>query len=215
MADTERPPKPLLALTQEEQQEPAPSHSPARGEGCKLKTGSSDPLPVVGAAALMAISFTLGCSWGSERLMLICNQHAPTCPQSTATLSILCYHLPLRSKGVRRWKRWSALITGIPSTLIGSEQDHRFNPHEPCLSRHCWDSSRARNTQCCQVEREEKCCLQPSAQGGAWAACVLGPTHKAPGAYSSLAVPTSLGNMLLLTGQASLNILCLILQNVK
>lgn len=95
MADTERPPNPLPALTQEEQQEPAPSHSPARGEGSKLGWLQGPTPPAVGAASLMAISCTMGCSWGSERLVLVCNQHSLMCSQSSATPPSLCYHPPL------------------------------------------------------------------------------------------------------------------------
>lgn len=61
---------------------------------------------VVDADALMEISCTMGCSRGGEMLMLVCNQHSPTCPKSTATLpSLRCRSLS--SKGVRIWRGWN------------------------------------------------------------------------------------------------------------
>lgn len=114
-----------------------------------------------------------------------------TSTRQCAQLAQPCYHpsiitYPLRPKGVRRWRRWTALvqqrllscwkqlniwaplITGIPSTLRNSEKClHPLQKY-----RHCWDCRRASNAQCCQAEREEKCCLLPAGQEGAWAACV-------------------------------------------
>lgn len=135
---------------------------------------------------------------------------------------------PLRPKGVKRWRwtalaqwrlwvvgnllnTWAPLITGIPAHHITLR--NAFTP--------------SRNTGTAEAAAEQAMHSAAEQKGSRNTVCswlarrvpglpVCGPHRdEVPGAYPPLAVTSSLGNMLLFTGQASLNILCLIFQNVK